>query len=219
MPWLLVETELISWDFHTQAPWAFTEKGQKKRKYAVSGRSLGKKRCLVDARGHRTMVGPLGDERKGTVAQITTCYNPRNARRPSPKAPQVDLWSGWTTAAQDHIGFHLCLLRTENWGCCLYRTEVVTSVYRRFLEHYCHLLFIGTSCLSGLPAEDKGKGLFLLSQSAQINELMGSGATQPPVRLQATTAVPTVSSSLGEQPWGRKAAASPSSSSPPPQCR
>lgn len=49
----------------------------------------------------------------------------------------------------------------------------------RYLKHYCHPLFIWFWCLSCSHAEKKGKGLFLLPKSAQINELMGSRATQP----------------------------------------
>lgn len=83
----------------------------------------------------------------------------------------------------------------------------------RYFEHYCHPLFIW--CMSCMHAEKEGMGL--KPQSAQINELMGSWATQPLLRLELATIVLLVSSSHGGQPWDKRAAASPSSSSL--QCR
>ncbi len=65
---------LIYWDFHTQPSLGFTENGQKKRKYPVSG-SCVDENALYRGRGQRRMDRLVRDDRKATVTQITTRYN------------------------------------------------------------------------------------------------------------------------------------------------
>ncbi len=79
--WLLVPDgliwvfqKLLIWDFHTQPSLGFTANGLKKEKIS-SERQLCGWKCLVDVRGQRRMDRLVRDDRKATVAQITTRYN------------------------------------------------------------------------------------------------------------------------------------------------
>ncbi len=56
-----------------------TENGPKKRKYPVSGSCVDENALIVDVRGQRRMGRLVRDDRKATVTQITTRYEPRYA--------------------------------------------------------------------------------------------------------------------------------------------
>ncbi len=82
MEWLLVpdglvwvfQKLLIYWDLHTQPSLGFTENGQKKRKYPVSGSCVDENALLMsEVRGEWDRL--VRDDRKTTVTQITTRYN------------------------------------------------------------------------------------------------------------------------------------------------
>ncbi len=65
----------------------------------------------IDVRGQRRMAKLDWADSKATVTQITTCYN-QCIKMSISVAP----WSRCATAAEDHIGWHFCQLRTESWG-------------------------------------------------------------------------------------------------------
>ncbi len=128
MEWLLVpdglvwvfQKLLIYWAFHAQPSLGFTEKTIK---YPVSG-GCEEQKCLVDVRGQRRMGRLVRDDRKATVTQITNHYN-QGMQNTSLNAQQVEPWSRWSTAAEDHTGCHSCQLRTGNGG---YNSHRLTKI-------------------------------------------------------------------------------------------
>jgi len=65
--YIYTHTQLIFWDLYAQPSLGFTENGPKKRKYPVSGNSVGKNALLMPEVRGRWQDGFEQIERQGTV--------------------------------------------------------------------------------------------------------------------------------------------------------
>ncbi len=74
MPDWVFQKLLIYWDFHAQPSLGFTEKGQKKRKYPVSGSCVDENALLMTSRSEVNEVEVRGEWTLLTMSFMTTVY-------------------------------------------------------------------------------------------------------------------------------------------------
>ncbi len=130
-----------NWDFHAQ-PSGFDREWSEKEKIS-SERQLCGRKCLVDVRGQRRMGRLVRDDRKATVTQITTRYEPRYTEyhlwTHNTSNPEAD---GYSSRRPHRVP--LLSLRTENGGYNLHRLIGKTLPGLMSLDFCCGIQMVGS---------------------------------------------------------------------------